>query len=351
MAQQHGLGRGLSSLIPPKKDDAKESPFKDMVLRSMEAQGVDLSASRPAQTAPASIPLDPVPTPTAPITAPAVSSSSAKSGSGAGAPMPATAIPSGAPLRVPVGNVVPNPHQPRLRFDEDKLRELADSIREHGVLQPLVVSPLPGGKYELIAGERRLQASKKAGIPDVPVIVRDADERQKLELAIIENIQRHDLDPIEEAKAYARLADEFGLTQEEISRKMGKSRSAVANILRLLTLPVEIQRALSEGGISEGHAKALLSLEHPERQRALFEMIVKTGMTVREAEIKARDARERPYVKRALTLPPEIAEKAERISTALGTKVAVRPAGKGGRIVVEYYSSEELDQIVSRLGV
>lgn len=337
MAQQHGLGRGLSSLIPPKKDD-QGAPFQDVVLRTMAAQGVDLSAERPSMEtfSAADIPAAANRTMTEairPISAAAPESGSASSGT----------------EEVPVSDIVPNPHQPRLRFDETKLRELADSIREHGVLQSLVVTPKRDGKYELIAGERRLQASRLAGLEKVPVVIREADEQEKLELAVIENIQRHDLNPIEEAKAYARLIDEFGLTQEEAAKKMGKSRSAVANAVRLLVLPVEIQRALSEGRISEGHAKALLSLLNPEKQRALFEMIVKTGMTVREAEAKARETQEHPHTRRVSSLPPELAEKAERMSSALGTKVAVRPVGHGGRIVVEYYSDEELDQIVSRI--
>lgn len=338
MAQQHGLGRGLSSLIPPKKDETKESPFKDIALKTMAAQGIDVSEIRTPTDAFVTPRLPEEPTETAPVVAsrpaaaPAPRSSSDASG-----------------RRISVADIVPNPHQPRLRFDEEKLRELSESVREHGVLQPIIVSPLPGGKYELIAGERRFQATKLAGIADIPAIVRDADERQKLELAIIENIQRHDLDPVEEARAYARLMDEFGLIQEEVAKKMGKSRSAIANTVRLLTLPVEIQRAISEGKISEGHAKALLSLINPEKQRALFEMIVKSGMTVREAEAKARETQVRTHVRHSSSLPPWIAEKAERISSALGTKVAVKPVGKGGRIVVEYYSDEELDQIVSRI--
>jgi len=336
MAQQHGLGRGLSSLIPPKKDDRTGTdPFKDQMVKSMRAQGVDFS-SRPAtaesgtDTAKVSVP-EPI----------------------AGASVIAgrtTDSETETAKTVTIASVVPNPHQPRLSFDEEKLRELAESIREHGVLQPLVVSPLPDGTYELIAGERRLQASKRAGLAEVPVVVRDADERQKLELAIIENIQRHDLNPIEEAKAYARLIDEFGLTQEEVSKKMGKSRSAVGNAVRLLVLPVEIQRAVGEGRLSEGHAKALLAVENSEKQRALFELVMKSGLTVRETERQARETSVRPHTRRVSALPSVLVDAAEKLSGILGTKVAVKPSGKGGRIVVEYYSDEELDQIVSRFG-
>lgn len=312
-AQQHGLGRGLSSLIPPRKDDGKNSPFRDMVLKTMTAQGVSVD------------------------------------GAPASAVQTEVTPPKNAVVEAAIGSIVPNPHQPRLRFDEEKLRELADSIREHGILQPLVVTPLPQGKYELIAGERRLQAAKQVGLKTVPVLVRDAGEQQKLELAIIENVQRHDLNPVEEAKAYARLMDEFDLTQEETAKKMSKSRSSVANTLRLLLLPVEMQRAIGEGRITEGHAKALLGVENPERQRALFELILKDGLTVREAETKAREISVRPHVRRVSTLSPELVEKADRLSAAFGTKVAVKPSGKGGRIVVEYYSDEELDGILSRV--
>lgn len=332
MAQQHGLGRGLSSLIPPKKTGG-DSPFKDMVLRAVEKESFPVSGV-----------IKPL---SAEISKPVVSSGASFSGEPE-SEVSLVSIPMNSVVEADIMSIVPNPHQPRIRFDEEKLRELANSIQEHGILQPLIVSPLPDGKYELIAGERRLQAAKLAGLATVPVLVRDAKENEKLELAIIENVQRHDLDPIEEAKAYARLMDEFGLTQEGTAKKMGKSRSAVANLLRLLSLPIEIQRAISEGKITEGHAKALLSIENPEKQRALFEMIVKTGMTVRETESKAREVSVRPHVRHISTLPPELAEKADRLSSALGTKVAVKPAGKGGRIVVEYYSDEELEQIVSR---
>lgn len=304
-------------------------------MRSMAAQGVDLSEH--AEKKPVRIP------------SPAPSEISAKPAAEDLPKRTPTDIPVGAPSHIPVGSVVPNPHQPRLRFDETRLRELSDSIREHGVLQPIVVSPLSDGRFELIAGERRLQASKLAGLDDIPAIVRNADERQKLELAIIENVQRHDLDPVEEARAYARLADEFGLTQEDIARRMGKSRSVVANLLRFLSLPVEMKRALSDGRISEGHAKVLLSVANPEMRLALFERIVRNGMTVREAETKARETSPRQHVRRSASVSPELLEKAERVSTALGTKVAVKPSGSGGRIVVEYYSDEELEQIVSKM--
>lgn len=251
-------------------------------------------------------------------------------------------------LQVAPDKIVPNPHQPRIHFDEDKLTELAQSIKEHGILQPLVVTRLGEDAYELIAGERRLQASKMVGLATVPVIVRDAENRKKFELAIIENIQRHNLNPIEEARAYERLSKEFDMAQEEIAEKMGKSRSAVANTMRLLHLPVEIQRAVMEGKLSEGHAKALLSIANPEKQRALFEMIVREGLTVREAEEKSRLSANKPP-RRALEKDPEIKAQEESLSEVFGTKVRINKSGGGGSIRIDYYSPEEFQNILSKL--
>lgn len=311
MSQQYGLGRGLASLIPPKKkmeEDGTASPF----VISPISRGV---------TVPADIP------------APASSS---------------PAIPTSGLQEIPIEKIVPNPHQPRLHFDEEKLKELADSIKEHGILQPLVVTQ-KGDQYELIAGERRFQAAKRVGLATVPVVIRDVTEQEKLELAIIENIQRHNLNPIEEAKAFLRLVDEFNLPQEKVAEKMGKSRSAVANTLRLLHLPVEIQRAVSEGKISEGHAKALLSIENGEKQRAVFDLIIKEELTVRETELKVRSIAVKPHVRSAVNLQPEILERTEHLTQVLGTKVRIAPSGKGGKVVIEYYSPEDLDGLLRRL--
>lgn len=308
MKQQHGLGRGLSSLIPPKKEtilggEKKEESHGETVIRPTE---LPLSTVSHLDT----------------------------------------------PLihEVAIADIVSNPHQPRLHFDEAKLNELAESIRVHGILQPLVLSSLPNGKYELIAGERRLQAAKRVGKTTVPVILRSVgSDQEKLELAIIENIQRHDLNPIEEAKAYLRLSDEFGLSQEEIGKKMGRSRPAIANTLRLLTLPVEIQRALMEGKITEGHARALLAIENPEKQRALFDLILKEELTVRETEDRARAISVRSHVRSSRPEIPEMMAKEEWLTEQLGTKVKIQTKGKGGRILIEYYSNEELNGILGRL--
>ncbi len=314
-SQQYGLGRGLASLIPPKK----------------MAQNVPEGA----HASPSPFVINPVSQPAhEPMAAPAVAPS-------------APALSSGL-AEIAVGSIVPNPHQPRLHFDEAKLTELANSIKEHGILQPLVVSK-NGDQYELIAGERRFQAAKRIGLATVPVIIRDVTEQEKLELAIIENVQRHNLNPIEEAKAYLRLVDEFGLSQEGVAEKMGKSRSVVANTLRLLNLPIEIQRAVAENKISEGHAKALLSIENPEKQRAVFDLIIKEELTVRETEQKVRSISVKPYVRSAVALNPEILERTEHLTQILGTKVKIAPSGKGGKVLIEYYSPEDLDGLLKRL--
>lgn len=268
--------------------------------------------------------------------------------------------PSTPPPNLPVLNfteisvdlIKPNPWQPRKFFSEESLKELSDSIREHGVLQPLVVIPLDDGTYQLIVGERRLRASKLAGLPKVPVIIRDAmEEQKKLELALIENIQRHNLDPIEEGMAYQQLIDQYKMTQEEISRKMGKHRTTITNTLRLLHLPLKIQRAVAEGVISEGHARAILGIPGMEKQLALFDLVVNENMTVRQAEEKVREIMERPKVVRAPRTgsDPEVAAIESELRGKLGTKVKVQKSGESGKITIEFYSQEELNSFLDRV--
>jgi ParB family transcriptional regulator, chromosome partitioning protein len=251
-------------------------------------------------------------------------------------------------LEVSIGKIAANPQQPRHDFDEQELQQLADSIKEHGILQPLVVAKIAPDQYELIAGERRLKASKLAGLTMVPVIVREeAGEREKLELALVENIQRHDLSVLEEARAYKKLMEEFDLTQEDIAEKVGKSRSVVANRIRLLSLPIEIQRALSEGKISEGHARSILAVENPEKQRALFELILKDNLTVRQIEDKVREVTISTHKRRMGSgqEDPVLKEKEDQISATLGTKVTIKKSGGGGKIIIDYYSQEELENL------
>jgi ParB family chromosome partitioning protein len=243
--------------------------------------------------------------------------------------------------------VLPNPHQPRLYFNEEKIEELANSIKQHGIIQPLIVTQ-KGNEYELIAGERRLQAAKRAGLSKVPVIVREIEEKEKLEMAIVENVQRHDLNAVEEAKAYQRLMDEFQMHQDEVADKMGKSRSAVANKVRLLNLPVEIQKALAEGKITEGHAKAILSVVNPEKQRALFELIVKNNLTVRQVEERTKEIVVREH-QRVSHVDPAIKELEEKLIAILGTKVKVTRSGEGGKIMIDFYSQEDLNSILAKI--
>jgi ParB family chromosome partitioning protein len=253
-------------------------------------------------------------------------------------------------LEVAIEKVASNPQQPRHNFDEKELADLAASIKEHGVIQPLVVAKIAPEQYELIAGERRLKASKLAGLTMVPVIIREeSGEREKLELALVENIQRHDLDVLEEARAYKKLIEEFDLTQEDVADKVGKSRSAVANKVRLLALPFEIQRALTEGKITEGHARSILAIENPEKQRALFEMILKDNLTVRQTEEKVKEVTVTTHQRKlgSNVSPFQIEE--EALAAKLGTKVSIKKSGNGGKIAIDFYSKEELDGIMSKI--
>jgi ParB family transcriptional regulator, chromosome partitioning protein len=255
-------------------------------------------------------------------------------------------------LEVAIEKIATNPQQPRHNFDEKELQDLSDSIKKHGIIQPLVVVKIAPEQYELIAGERRLKASKLAGLDMVPVIVREeAGEREKLELALVENIQRHDLNVVEEAKAYKKLMEEFDLTQEQIAERVGKSRSAVANKVRLLTLPVEIQRAIIEKKITEGHARSILAIENPEKQRALFELILKENLTVREVEEKVREVTVSTHQRRMGGAAPnlEFKEKEDQFASALGTKVQIKKSGGGGKIIIDFYSSEELENISNKI--
>jgi len=295
MSQNYGLGRGLSSLIPKKNSIASAAPVAEA--------------------------------------APKINVPEASENSGV--------------LEVAIDSVVPNPHQPRFHFNEEKIDQLASSIKNHGIIQPLIVTK-QDGRYELIAGERRLQAAKRANLQTVPVVIRDIEDKQKLEMAIVENIQRHDLNPVEEAMAYQKLMDEFQMHQDEVAEKMGKSRSAVANKVRLLQLPVEIQKALIEEKITEGHAKAILALTNPEKQRALFEMILKNNLTVRQVEEKTKEISVRSH-QRITHIDPALKEVEEKLVAALGTKVRVTKAGDGGKIAIEYYSSEDLNSILQKI--
>ena len=254
---------------------------------------------------------------------------------------------------VSISSIVPNPRQPRTRFTDNELSELADSIREHGVIQPLIVSEQGDGTYTLIAGERRLRASQIAGLNTVPVVTRQADDRELLELALIENIQREDLSPLEAAEAYKSLEENFNLTHEEISKRVGKNRASVTNTMRLLKLPGEVQKALLEKKITEGHARVLLSLPTPQAQINAMNHIIKNELNVRQTEEYIRnllgESNKKP--KTAKTgLTPELKEIEDKLPQSIGTKVSLRPTKNGaGCINIHYYSDEELESIIDKL--
>lgn len=249
---------------------------------------------------------------------------------------------------VELAKIVPNPFQPRKVFEPEALKELADSIKEHGVIQPLVVTRTPNG-YELVVGERRFRASQLAGLEKVPAIVKEAMvDQTKLEVALIENIQRQELNPIEEAQAYDRLMKTFSLTQDQVAKKVGKSRPAIANTVRLLNLPAEIQRGVIEGKLSEGHARALLGLADPEKMLLMYKMILEQGLNVRQVEAKVRELSLRRQMDAAAPDPKLMALETE-LRGKLGTQVKIQRQGRGGKITIEFFSDEELDELINKM--
>ena len=256
----------------------------------------------------------------------------------------------GGVMQAAVESIARNPRQPRAQFDAGELDELAASIREHGIIQPLIVSPGKNGAYVLIAGERRLQAAKKAGLQTVPVILRQASDRQHLELALIENVQRADLGPLEEADAYQHLVQDFGLSQEQVAERVGKSRVAVTNTLRLLGLSQRVKQALAEEQITEGHARALLGLTSAKAQEAALQTVLKLFLSVRQTEGLVRKlGGEKPKAKVKSKPAADVADIERRLRASLGTKVALKHGKKGGAVTIYYYSDEELDTLLERL--
>jgi ParB family chromosome partitioning protein len=257
--------------------------------------------------------------------------------------------PAGAPVEIPISRIRGNPYQPRQRVEQHALEALAGSIAVHGVLQPVLVTEVFDG-YQLVAGERRVRAAQMAGLDRVPAIVRQMALRDQLAVAIVENVQRADLNAMEEAHAYRQLADEFGLTQDEIATRVGKARSTVANTLRLLDLELPVQEALADGNISEGHARALAGAS-PSGQRQLVEAVMARDLSVRQTEELDRRLREKPALapKPAAGASPDLERLEADLRQALGTKVQLARSRKGGRIVIEYYSDEELSRLFDRL--
>ena len=263
---------------------------------------------------------------------------------------PASSAGTGGVQQVAVESIQPNPRQPRVHFKEAELAELAASIREHGVIQPIIVTPKADGTYIIIAGERRWQASQKAGLRTVPVITRQANNQELLELALIENVQRADLNSIEEAEAYRQLVEEFGLSHEAVAKRVGKSRVAVTNTLRLLGLADVVKQALVDGTVTEGHARALLALSTQKAQTSALETIINLSFNVRQTEEYVRKlAGQKPIKAKKPIRNADVNDVEKRLQNSLGTKVALKHGKKGGTVTIYYYSGEELDALLEKL--
>ena len=336
---KRGLGRGLDALFSgsstPTLEPEAEAPAAAPSPPVREPEPPPPAARREPESPPRVERYEPRPAPVATA--------------------PATPVRARGPELLDIDLISPNPEQPRTNFEPEKLRELSESIREHGIIQPLIVSKDDEGGYFLIAGERRLQAARLAGMETVPVVVRQAASAELLELALVENIQRADLNAVEEAMAYRRLVEEYQMTQEDVARRVGKNRATVANALRLLQLESEIRRSLVAGEITEGHARALLGLPEGRGRVNAWREVVKRKLSVRDTE---------GYVRRALAETPATTASAgaqtarrdsqyndieSRLRRALSTRVKVEPQKKGAKIVIECYSSEEFENVVSTL--
>ena len=255
-------------------------------------------------------------------------------------------------LLCPIEKIRPNPFQPRTVFDDAKLKELADSVAEQGIIQPLVVRKHGTNEYELIAGERRWRAAQKVGLKEVPVVIKDVSDKESLEIAIIENIQRADLNPVEEARGYKRLMDEFSYTQEEMATRVGKERATISNHLRILKLPDTVLSAISERLLSMGHAKALLSLGDEDAILQAKKTIIEKGLSVREAEALSKATPKTVSKKKQdKTKDPDMAKLDERLTTHFGTKARVSRKGGRGKLEIEFYSLDELDRLIEVIGL
>jgi ParB family chromosome partitioning protein len=262
-----------------------------------------------------------------------------------------------SPTEAALEDILPNSRQPRSIFGQAALEELAASIRQYGLIQPLVVRPLAEGKYELIAGERRLRAAKIAGLRSVPIVLRSAGNQSALEIALIENVQREDMNALECARSYRRLIDEFGMTQEQVADRVGKSRTAIANTLRLIRLPEAIQKGLEGGKISEGHARALLAFESPSRQTAVYEQILAQGLSVREVErlTQQQSSRQEPIEppKPKPVADPNLRALEDEVSRRLSApaKIQKTSGGAGGKLTVEFFDDDDLQRILDAIGI
>lgn len=346
-ARPRGLGRGLSALLgepvkteppasaapawsQPKPAPAPEPPRAPIEPPRNVFELPIASAQQPPQQPPAQPPAAAV-----------------------AAPAPTAAAPSGeaGPRNVPIDLVQRNPSQPRKHFDEAELTDLSNSIRAHGVLQPILVRPIPGGKYEIVAGERRWRAAQRAGLHAIPAVVRELNEVEVLEIAIVENVQRTDLNPIEEAQGFQALIDRFGRTQQEIAEAVGKSRPHIANMLRLLQLPEDLQEMVRDGRLSSGHARAILTAPDP---RGLAQRALTEGLNVREIERLAQQAKDEKHGPRVTSSTSDGKSADTRaleqsLSAALGLDVVIDDKGGAGSVRVSYRTLEQLDEVCRRL--
>jgi ParB family chromosome partitioning protein len=316
MAREGGLGKGLSSLIPQKKPNSDNQTKKDDQKNSSNFSYTDFESESSVKD---------------------FNSSKEQGGLG------------DSVKEVSLDEIKANPFQPRKYFNEQKLEELASSIKKHGIIQPLIVSQKPEGGFELIAGERRFKASKLNGLTKVPVIIKKISDKEKMEWALVENVQRHDLNAIEEAEAYKSLIDKFNYTQSQIADQIGKSRSTVANTLRLLELSSEIKKMLKSGEISEGHARSLLAIEDQKMREILAREICGSNLSVRELEKRIKRIKNPKIKNNSYEKDPEIMEVENKISQALGTKVDIKKSKRGGRFVLNYYSDEEFRNLLEKL--
>jgi len=329
MARRIGLGRGLDALLDNNEDEPQpvsssgkktagislhDTTFHEAtILQSDDMQGTDLQETT----------------------------------------LPATALQATALLgtvQLPPGKLVPNSGQPRKNFNETELRELADSIKTYGIIQPVIAADAGDGTYIIIAGERRTRAAVLAGLDSIPVIIRDYTDQKRLEVSLVENIQRTDLNPIEEASAYKNLMDFSGLSQDELALRVGKNRSTVANALRLLNLPVEIQKSIEEGKVSSGHARTLLSVADAAAREKLFKEILAGDVSVREAEKRAsslteKKGKDKSAAKSGSSRSPQIDAITEKFISKLGTKVVIEGDLGKGRILIDYYSMADLERL------
>jgi ParB family chromosome partitioning protein len=331
VAIKRGLGRGLSALLPSDEYPSDEYPVEDS----------DNFTSTPLEK-----PVSDVGKTENPGTAPE------KANAGKKAPGKSSVERLSGEILIALEKLKPNPSQPRKDFDAGELEELADSIRQQGVIQPIIAEDDGDGNYTIIAGERRTRAARLAGLTAIPVILRKYSEEKRMEVSLIENIQRSDLNPIEEAAAYKQLMEMEGLSQDETAARVGKNRATVANALRLLKLPNEMQESIRNGELSPGHARAVLSVAGARAQETLYREIIKKGMSVREAEKRAaalgvQSKKPQKAIKSRIT---ELAAMEEKFITRLGTKVVVKGDLKKGTIVIDYYSMEDLDRLYELLG-